>query len=228
MIASKIVAPLVTENELNGIIYKLKTEFGIKPIEDEYVIPTSNGDSGWGVVDNIVNWDSLVYTTASGSSSNPPWVQLTFTKGYIFPNAYSMRGVYTSSTAFNFANSWNVYGIHEGDESNDNKWDLLGVNDTSESTFCNTLHNKVYCDDSRVGTFTLKPMPSSVGYKAMRWKYKTSPSNTYIFATSGIDVYGTLSISSSLKNNRKKASCYCKCSASHFIITIMFGNMMIN
>jgi hypothetical protein len=227
MTVSTIEAPLITKNELNGFIYKLKNELNVNPINDGYVIPSSIS-TYIGSLNTIINWDTFLYQTGSGSLSNPPWVQLSFPKRYFFPTAYSMRGIYEENYGRIFATSWNVYGIREGDESDESKWDLLATNTSSESTYCNTRYSTYYCRDKRVGTFTL-PNVSTKGYRYMRWRGKTSCCDpSYYFATSGLDVYGTFSTSQTLptKINIKPYSCYYNCAIHSIEISAFLINLL--
>jgi hypothetical protein len=225
-----IEAPLVTENELNGIIYKLKNELKVNPINDGYVIPSAIRDNV-GTPSILVNWDSLIYQAGPGSATNLPWIQLSFPKGYIFPTAYSMRGVYETNTGRTFAIEWNVYGIFEGDENSENKWELLVTNNNTESTYCNTLYNSGY-QDERVGTFTLPKIPTK-GYRHSRWREKTPNIAYYYFVSSGLDIYGTYSSSPTLNSsptqniNKKQYSCYYSFAIYRLIISSLLGNMII-
>ena len=132
-----------------------------------------------------------------------------------------MRGSCDSTRFPCFAKTWNVYGIFEGDENNEEKWDLLGTNNTSESTYCTTTYNEC-CADNNIGTFTLKPMPSNKGYKHIRWRSEVascSSGTSHWFATSGIDVYGTLS-SSPFKQDKNVNTCFCRCSIHRNALTL--------
>ena len=61
---SRVEAPLLEPNELDGIIFKLKKDLNIDPINDKYVVPSSiDKDEDPSI---LVNWDSLVYS-AEGS-----------------------------------------------------------------------------------------------------------------------------------------------------------------
>lgn len=216
--------PLAKKNELNGIIYLLKSNFSIDPIINSYVIPSASVSSS--STSSLVYWNVTNYQIR-GSSRNLPWVQLSFPNRYIFPSAYSMRGVFQVNNRFSHAKSWNVYGIHEGAENNEEKWDLLATNNTSESTYCNLVDEDGYCEDNRTGTFTLKPLPSSRGYRSLRWKYKTgSPSTNYYFSTSGLDVYGILSSSQVLSLSKKGKTCIRRYSSRSFIFTLLFSNII--
>ena len=187
---TRIDVPLVTKNELNGIIYKLKQK---NKISKKYIIPSASAINQKFSAHRLITWDTYVFQTAAGTETDLPWIQLSFPRGFIYPTAYSMRGTYEKAAARQFATSWYVFGIHEGDENDESKWDLLAMNLSSESTFCNRVWHNGNCNDTRVGTFDLKPLTSYKGYRSLRWRLKT-PSNagSYYFATSGIDVYGTL------------------------------------
>ena len=56
------------------------------------------------------------------------------------------------------------------------------------------LNSRGFCNNDAVGTFTLKPMNSIIGYKHIRWimteNVGCSPGG---FALAGLDVYGILS-----------------------------------
>jgi hypothetical protein len=105
-----------------------------------------------------------------------------------------MKGVTGSS---HFSTEWYVYGIQEGDESNENRWDLLSTNKNTESTYCITVTSSGGCNDLRVGTYNIKNN-STKGYRHLRWRQKTPCCGGYYFSTTGIDVYGTLSSSPTL------------------------------
>lgn len=225
MKVTKVESPLVTPNELNGIIYKLKNDLKIDPIKGKHVVPSSIKD-GIGTASILVNWDSLEYN-AVGSETDLPWVQLSFPKGYIFPTAYSMRGVYKDeNTGYIFATSWDVFGIKEGDEKDENKWELLATNTSSESTYCEKtfyfIFGGYFCQDNRTGTFTLKPIQSTEGFKHIRWRLKTSSCNDFAFATSGIDVYGTLFTVPRIL----KKTVYCRCSSHSRIFVVLSVSLM--
>ena len=218
MVFTTTTVPLTTKNQLDGIISKLKNS-GISPIDDNYVVPSAKKDNQ-GSNKTLVLWDSLLYQAGNGAKIDS-WVQLSFPKGLIYPTAYSMRGSYGSSWWPCFAKTRNVYGIFEGDENNEEKWDLLGTNNTSESTYCNSASSYEYCADNNIGTFTLKPMPSNKGYKHIRWRSEVAScgGNFHYFATSGIDVYGTLSSSPS-KQNKNANTCFCRCSIHRNALTL--------
>ena len=213
-----IDARLEVPNELNGIISKIKNVYKINPINDEYVIPSSSGGDV-GNVNTVVLWDNYLHQTCVLSNAIA-WIQLSFPKGYIYPNAYSMRGTYEENNGRYFPLSWIIYGIYEGDIGNQNKWVKLGENNVSESTYCNNVLNGNTCQDKRVGTFVLnKPIPTR-GYKYMRWVLKTSCVAAYnCFAASGIDIYGILSNSSILY--RKRLTCRCSNNRSSFIFVVL-------
>lgn len=225
MIASSITVPLITTNELNGIIYELKNKYKIDPINDNYIIPSAVNDKQ-GTRTTIVTWSSYIYRAAgSNGDKNDAWVQLTFPRGYIFPTAYSMRGVYSTKSSPCFAKSWDVYGIFDGDLNDESKWDLLGQNDTSQSIYCQyLLENR--CHDKRVGTFTLKPLPSIIGYKHLRWRARENCKSSckYSFATSGIDIYGKLSAFSGMDRNVVSLRIFPK---ALIIIAILLSNLLM-
>lgn len=218
-----IEAPLVTWNMLNGIIYKLKNELMLDPIDNNLIIPSSIRSSS-GNPSRLVYWNSYIYSAGAGSPLDLPWVQLSFPRGFFFPTAYSMRGVYLNDTfGYYFATEWNVYGIEEGAENDESKWHLLATNNNTESIYCNIVNNIGGCTDINVGTFTLKNM-STNGYKHLRWRQKVSCCDKYYFATSGLDIYGTFYIPPNYKYNR--FSCYCRCAIYSIIFPILLVNFM--
>ena len=222
MIPSKLKVPLVTKSALNGIIYKLKNEFNVNPIDDFYVVPTASSVNSGFDVKTIVSWDAAAFQTSPGSESNLPWIQLNFPRSYIFPTAYSIKGTYETNSEKMFASEWEVYGIKDGDENKEHNWQLLATNKSSETSFCRTLYNVCGCRDASVGTYTLESKKTNKGFKRLRWKLKTpSCNNGYYFAASAIDVYGTLSSNPLL-------SCYCRCSMYRFQVAVLLSNMMIS
>ena len=113
------------------------------------------------------------------------------------------------TTSWCFAKAWKVYGIHEGDEDKgENNWDLLGENDTSESTFCHGVTGG--CDDGSIGTFTLKPMQSTEGYKHIRFIMTEGAGACSIdcFTLGGIDVYGIITNAKTYKIVKKLKSVF--------------------
>ena len=211
-------AKLEVANALNGIISKLKNVYNITPIDEEYVVPSSNSGGGQGKVKTLVLWDNYLYQTC-GYSEAGTWMQLSFPKGYIYPNAYSMRGTYEANFGRYFPTSWIVYGIYEGDIDDANKYIKLGENKINDSTYCNSVYSNGGCRDKRVGTFKLKkPIPTK-GYKYMRWVIKTHDYGN-CFASSGLDVYGVLSNSSILF--RKMATCRCSRNGSSLVSVILY------
>jgi hypothetical protein len=223
----KIEAPLITPNQLNGIIYKLKNELKVDPINDNYVIPSSI-NAAHNNLNTLVNWDAEYSSHGPGSSTNQPWVQLSFPNRYIFPTAYSIRG---SSSGSWFSTEWYVYGIQEGDENAENRWDLLSTNKNTESIYCITVGSNGECYDLRVGTFNIQNI-STKGYRHLRWRQKTSCCGGYYFSTTGIDVYGTLSSSPTLspsptqKIKKNQCSCYCNIMIYRLIISALLVNMI--
>lgn len=219
MTAYRIEVPLTTRNKLDGIIYVLKNKYKIDPIVENFVVPSAN--------ENVNTVNSLVYWNVSGfqipgSSTNLPWVQLSFPNRYIFPTAYSMGSPYKSGAIFSFAKVWDVYGIYENDESNEVNWKLLKTDDTSESTYCVYLSGDM-CNDNRTGTFVLRQNYLRKGFKHLRWRLKVqSPSSNYYFSTSGLDVYGTLSSSNTLSRFVNMNTCYCRFSRSRIFVSVIF------
>ena len=120
--------PLTNKGILNGIIYKLKQTLTDDIIISDYVTPSSIRDQ-IGQKNELITWSDSEYQAGPGSASNCPWIQLTFPNHYMYPTAYSMRGVLKGHC---IATSWHIYGIYENDEDNEKNWELLGVNDTSE------------------------------------------------------------------------------------------------
>ena len=212
---------LEVPNGLNGIINKLKSVYKVDPITEEYVIPSSN-DNCLGNVNTLVLWDNYVFQACGNGIK--PWIQLSFPKGYIFPNAYSMRGTYEESYGRFYPTSWTVYGIYGGDINNPNKWVKLGENNVNESTYCNNVWSNKGCRDKRVGTFKLKETVPKKGYKYMRWVLKTSCGNGDYFASSGLDIYGVFSKSPYYYMKKKS----CRCSNNYFSFVFIAIFTLIN
>ena len=220
-----VEAQLTAKGELKGIIYKLKQKFDDEIIIRDYVYPSAFKDYPNLKNETLVKWNYYQYMSGPGSQTNLPWIQLSFPNCFIFPTAYSLRGVNNGASCY--SKSWDVYGIHDGDENKGKEsWELLGANDTSQSTYCVTTSS--YCNSLNIGSFTLKPMQSSVGFKHLRWvSRETAGCTNYYMTTSAVDVYGTLSLSSILrKAKRRGVTCYSRCGTIHYIIAIMFSNQI--
>ena len=210
-------------NELKGIIYEIKEKYKIdNPVSAKIIEPKSIGAST-GSLDSIVLWNEDVFSTSVVENA---WIQIGFPRRFIFPTAYSFRGPLSSN--WRYAKAWNVYGIHEEDDDKSaSEWDLLGSNKTSESTYCVTLTSYEYCEDRRVGTFNLKPMKSSIGYRYIRWvATEGGGDSTGRWTISGLDVYGTLS-SSNLNINDQKLKHVCELYLIKHVITAAAGNAML-
>lgn len=218
-----ISIPLSNTGAHHGIINTLNKTYKVDLLSEKYVNLSSSGHN-LGNINTLVNHETGLYRSKSDGSST--YIQITFLKGYIFPTGYTLKGLNApEANGYWYCKSWYVHGIHEGDENIESRWNLLGENDTTQSTFCQTLyHNGACCDDS-VGSFSLRKIPSIRGYKHLRWKLKEKfdacPS-LYAFFTAGIDVYGTLSLRSTLGNCRSIRQC--RRGPNNLFLIILFGN----
>ena len=195
----KIIGPIYPSgSELKGIIYEIKQKYGITdPIKSNIVLASSNGNNE-NTHDVVVLWNKNSWQSKAAEN---PWVQLDFPKNYIRPTAYSMRGVKPNDQRC-FATKWDVFGICEGDEKYSAKWIKLASNSSSETDFCKiTIQNA--CFDIRVGTYNIGQIKSNKRFKHIRFVLTDTcnnpacvGTNNHNFATSGIDVYGTLYASS--------------------------------
>ena len=113
-------------------------------------------------------------------------------------------------------------------DSSLNKCHFFGVghpltNSSNESSYCNSPSG-YGCRSKDVGTFTLKPMHLTEGFRHLRWRLKTlyNDDGRYAFSTSGIDVYGTLVIVPRIK----KCTFYCRCASHPRIVAVVLGSWM--
>ena len=194
--------------EHHGIFYSLNNTNKIDLLGKKF-ISLSSSPSDRGNIEAIVNYRSNAYRAKT--DGNSIFVQITFLKGYIFPTGYTINAVSAYEGTFgmysDYSKSWYVYGIYEGDESNTQKWEKLGENDTTQSTYCqNILHDQ--CFDPRIGSYSLKELKTSKGFKHLRWQTKEGTA----FLTAGIDVYGAFSLSK-LKNSL----CRCRRQQNYFV-----------
>ena len=216
-----LTVPFSDTGEHHGIINLLNKIYGVDLLAEKYV-ELSSSTYYTGNIETLVNHGTGFYQSKSDGSSI--YMQVSFLKGYIFPTGYTLKG---ANVDRHFSSSWYVYGIHEEDEDNDEKWELLGENDTSQSTYCRqTRSDGQCCYDESVGSFSLKPMRSSLGFKHLRWKTKASPSDTPAFVTAGIDVYGTLSLSKVKMRRNGKSFCRCRNSQNYLFLIVLFGNFI--
>ena len=180
----KKVGPVkLNENSLSGIIYLLKHKYNIKnPIESGLVVPSAT--TAWnGNVNTTVLWDSDLWRTY-----NNPYLQFEFPDGLIYPTGYSFRGVLPGNK-YCYGSSWTLYGFNKGEESNTDKWNILSTNTAAEKSYCGATE---YCNGNDVATYTINQ--TGKGYRYLRWKGtgKSCSWSMDFFATSGVDVYGTL------------------------------------
>ena len=215
-----VTAPFSDTGEHHGIINKLTKTFNIDVLNEKYVSLDSS-PKYTGEITALVNHGTGHHQSKSDGIST--YMQISFNKGYIFPTGYTLKG--PSSGAFGYSKSWYVYGIHEGDQSDNEKWELLGENDTTQSTYCKTLRYDGECQDNRVGSFSLKQMKTLIGFKALRWVTKEGCCNSNIFFSEGIDIYGTLSLIKSFKRTMKSL-CHCRNNHNYLIIIILFCNII--
>ena len=211
--------PFSNTGEHHGIIHTLNKSYNIDLLGENY-IKLSSTKVYTGEINTLVKHGTGHCQAEQGTGEKSIYIQVTFLKGFVFPTGYTIKGM---AGGYTYPKSWYVYGIHEGDEEKkEEEWDLLGENDTTESTYCQKLHSSYNnCDDTRVGSFTLRKMPSSRGYKHMRWQTKSGGA----FITAGIDVYGTLSMNSrNMKNLISK--CRCKYNRGSMISILLFMNQL--
>ena len=188
-----ISIPFSNTGAHHGIFNILTKKFKIDLLAEKYV-NLSLSTIYTGHLSALVNHGTdHCQSTSDGSST---YIQISFLKGYIYPTGYTLKGL----VGYCFARSWNVYGIKEGDEENKEKWVILGSNDNTQSTYCNIVASDGNCANADVGSFALKPLKYTRGFKHMRW---TSTEKS-CFLTTGLDIYGTLSLSQFIR----KASCH--------------------
>lgn len=217
-----ITVPFSNTGEHHGIINKLNKEYKIDLLGEKYLSLSSSKDFT-GTISSLVNHGTGYYQSQSDGSST--YIQISFLNGYIFPTGYTLKG--STSVGF-YSKSWYVYGIHDGDEKTEGRWETLGINDTSQSTYCNTLTSNGGCYDNRVGSYTLKPMKALLGYKHLRWKTKENCDIGNAFLTTGIDVYGTLSPSKKLPKGNERSVRVNNYNHVYFILIILFGNFILS
>jgi hypothetical protein len=216
-----ITIPFIDTGKHHGIINTLNKACEIDLLGENWV-SLSSSEVYTGEISTLVNHGTGHFQSKDSSKSNT-YIQVSFLKGYVFPTGYTLKGV---KGLCSYSKSWYVYGIHEGDEGDESKWDTLGVNDTTQSTYCHMPNSRGYCDDDAVGSFSLKSMPSSRGYKHLRWKLKDPNDEYYAFITAGIDIYGTLSNNpyGVLRNGKS----LCHCNKNLLLVALLFGDLMIS
>ena len=215
-----ISIPFINKSEHRGIIHALTQEYGVDLINENYV-NLSSSTRYTGEIDTVVNHGTGHYQSMKSGDDKESFIQITFLKGFIFPTGYTLKGV---RDGYSFSKSWCVFGIHEGDENQEKRWKTLAINDTSESTYCQTLSVYGNCIDDRVGSFQLKPMKITRGFKHLRWRPKELGG---IFITAGIDIYGTLSNYQYIDTRNRISVCLCRCNRNKpLIISLIIGLMI--
>lgn len=213
-------------NELKGLIYQLKKTYKIaNPITANIVKPKSNGDRK-GNINTLIMWNEEGYGNKKEAGS---WIQLSFPKSTLFPVAYSFKGPKSSSkTWWCYTMEWSVFGCRDEDDSKDiDSWDLLGSNNSSETPYCQTPNSLGFCNNDSIGTFNLKSLISSTGYKHIRWVMTRGSPHANCqpsgFGIAGIDVYGTLVNASIPINNLKYFRNTCKIGIVSHLIAMATG-----
>lgn len=207
-------APFSNTGDHHGVISRLNKAYNIDVLTKKY-INVSSSPKHDGEIETVVNHGTGYYRSKSDGTST--YIQISFLKGNIFPIGYTLKG---NSGGWCFAKSWYVYGIRKGYEDKEDKWEILGENDSTQSTFCQKLNAGGYCDDDRVGYYSMKPINESLGFKHLRWKLKeVSVSCMHVFLTAGIDVYGIL-----LLNDGNKRKSVCRCRINNILLVALFVN----
>ena len=189
-----------TEGKLNGIFYHLVNTYNYtNPIESGFVIPSASNEYNGNVNDTVL-WNTDIFRTRL-SNGNDVYLQFKFPGSFLYPSGYSIRGV-TSAKNYYYQSEWTLYGFNEGEESDSNKWDVIVQNTSSETNFCGGNN---YCDGKTVYTYTFKQ--TNKGYRYIRWKDTKSTTSDLIFATSGIDVFGTLTTSRYVAKSKQLKTC---------------------
>jgi hypothetical protein len=161
----------------NGIITALKSQVSNVLT---YVVPTSNTETAYGNISNVVTWNGMYQT----SSIEGAYVQIEFKDRYVFATHYSLKGY--GSNYWCYAKQWYVYGFNSVGET-----PTLIITHTSEgSTFCGYGRN---CVNDNWGTFAI-PNPSK-SYRFLRIQVKEqSCSTSYIVVMlGGFEVFGVYS-----------------------------------
>ena len=192
-------------NDLNGIIYYIKSTLNIAdPISEGIVTPSgTEALSSYTNIDNtIVGWSKTCWITVSTSSN--PFYQVYFPKHWIRITGYSLR---SCDNGFNYPKKWKVYGFSEENKNEESQWDELGENtSTADQPYCYTTSTSCY-GEYKVGTFTTKKMNKF--YKYIRFVLSQASSSSYpCFQLSGFDIFGTLS-SSKLNVFPRRTICTC-------------------
>ena len=189
-----IVGPIEPSgDDLKGIIYEIKNKYHVvNPIKSKVIVAKTNGNNE-NTVDATVLWNKNSWQS---SNLDFPWLQISFPKSLIVPTAYSIRGVNATSGGRCFAAKWDVYGIYSDKENDNSTWIKLATNSYSETLFCRDLIGGA-CKDFHVGTYNLGTIKSSKGFRHIRFVLNESCAHSackekHYFATSGVDLYGTL------------------------------------
>ena len=189
----KVIGPVYPNNDLSGIIYQIKNVYNIaNPISNNIVVPSSSKITV-GVIETMIMWNADCFQTFLVRGQNV-YFQLEFPNRYIYPTAYSIRGVPSSYGRY-YAAKWKVEGFNFGEEEDKNQWKLLAENTSSEGDYCG--HN-IVCDGKKIATF---PIPkTNKGFRYIRFTpLESSGDDEYMhFTSSGIDIFGTLRTYSNL------------------------------
>ena len=177
-------------NTLEGIFNEIKTKYSISnPIKSRIVVPSASSNCYNSDPNTLVLWNYQYWL--SNISDEIPYAQLHFPGRKLQITSYSLRGVTGTENGYYYQKKWKVEGFNEGEEEDKNKWDILAENTSSEGDFCGTGYS---CKSQSIATFSTKKTRKAYSY--FRWTaLEPSHSNYLRFATSAIEVYGTLFLS---------------------------------
>ena len=200
MTLPSVIGPINSKgNPPDGLINEIKTKYSIaNPITAGIVTPTASATQK-GSVDTVILWDSFNWYTSIDSGS---YLQLFFPKRYIFLSGYSLRGI---ADGFHYQKKWRVEGFNIGEENDKDKWTLLARNTSTERSFCNNNGcNNNGCQSTSIATYSIPQINKAFQY--IRWTYEEPSCSGYErIATSGVELYGTLSSVATI--SRKKNLC---------------------
>ena len=186
-----IIGPILPNgHNLSGIIYTLRSKYGINdPITNEIIIPYCNNNVT-SIPNNIILWTGF-WGSGFGSESLQVYLELKFPDRYIFPTGYSLKG---SKLDYYYPTEWKVYGYNEEQrDKGEDLWTLLEHRTlTSDIPSCNQATDKK-CNSESVGTFVFANQMPKFGYRYLRWIAVKSSESGPRLAASALDLYGALS-----------------------------------
>ena len=182
----------------DGLINAIKTKYGIQNPISSGIIKLEASSTASGNIETVVLWNTDCWRTKSESGS---YIQLQFSQRYVFLSGYSIGEVSTGSY---YSKTWRVQGFNPGEKNSPNKWSLLSRNTSAERNLCSCASN---CNGNAFRTYNVNQRNKGFQFIRFTCEESSAGGTSCRFATSGLELYGTLS-STNFHSSKKVKKLY--------------------